>query len=239
MNRTVARTILQLGALAFGLSMLTAPTVMATEAQDRESLRCSPAPEPSAELVRSGASAVDNLHQLLLQAAVNTPWHFRSKTRTQKAAMRKMIKDATPLAHFMPYRLIRLIQWNPAAGYPGIVTADLRVLYDPEAQTFVSSNVDWNAVYRAQHPIDVGALSPVERRSYIAELVSMVSGRDHRGFTPVEVSAVDATPPTPGVYKVIYKPGRPPGGGQAEAVVEFDVNGAVLARGPLFAPGRF
>ena len=65
-----------------------------------------------------------------------TPWFYESNSAQQKEEMKRIIKKAVPLKFFEPYYLIKLIHWNPAAGYPGSVMHDYRILYNPKRNNF-------------------------------------------------------------------------------------------------------
>jgi len=183
---------------------------------------------------RSGPASTPNpvaaLRSYLAEHAQGTQWHFVSGTRAQVKAMEKMVRDAAPLPSFAPHRLIKLVSWHPAAGYPGMVTADLRIVFDPERVELANSSVEWIARFRAQHPVKVDAMTDAQRKAYLAELVSMIPRRDSWGFKVVSMKRTEAN-----TYQVTYEPVHPISKPRGETTVEFDDNGAPLAKGALFA----
>ncbi|MDF1565980.1 MAG: hypothetical protein P1V51_23295 [Deltaproteobacteria bacterium] len=161
-----------------------------------------------------------------------TPWHFVSGTEQQKAAMRKMVAEAPALKYFPGYRLIRLIHWNPAAGYPGSVSADLRIVQHRVSGLCHAPTPEWIATFRKAQPLDVDAMSDAERAAYLSELVSLTTLRDHRGFAVKSLEKLG-----PRRYRLRHVSKHPMGPRVLEETLEFDPNGAVLPGGRLFSGG--
>lgn len=92
------------------------------------------------------------------------------------------LSHATELVHFPPYRLVAVRYMDPAAGPPGVVLEDLRLLYYPALGQFAVASLAWVADYRRTRPIDVTKMSDEALTAYITELVSLVPRADRWGF---------------------------------------------------------
>ena len=96
--------------------------------------------------------------------------------------MTRLLKDAVLLEYFYPYYLIKLVYWNPVAGYPGSVMYDYRILYDPKTNSFIHSSLDWIKDHRHKFPLKIEELKPLEMQSYFEEVVSIIHLMDSFGF---------------------------------------------------------
>ena len=118
-----------------------------------------------------------------------TPWFYKSNSAQQKEEMKRIIKKAVPLKFFEPFYLIKLIHWNPAAGFPGSVIHDYRVLFNPEKNKFELSSLQWIKNYRHRSRLEIDKLNLPEIQSYIEEFVSLIPRLDNYGFNVIKIVA--------------------------------------------------
>ncbi len=97
------------------------------------------------------------------------------------------LEYAVELKHFAPFKLVKVRYMDPAAGPPGIVLDDLRVLYHPELGRFAVASLDWVRDHRTAHPLDVTKLDDEALIAYILELVALVPRADRWGFAISEL----------------------------------------------------
>jgi hypothetical protein len=121
----------------------------------------------------------------------NSSWQYRSGTRAQRKELRRHLLNSVELKFFGSWRLIPLVNWSGRAGYPGLVTEDRRILFDPKAKKFVLGSLEWVNGYRKAHPIPVSGFDPDQFKSYLAEVVSVIPRLDCFGFSisKIEIEA--------------------------------------------------
>ena len=169
---------------------------------------------------------------LLNSLPKGTPWFYKSNNAKQQKQMKRILKNAVPLKFFKPYCLIKLIHWNPAAGFPGSVMHDYRVLYNPKENKFELSSLNWINNYRQRSSLEIDKLSPQDIQSYIEELVSLIPRLDCFGFNVVKIIIEK-----PLHVKVFYdnmhnrrsKPIEVP----KTDIIIFNVNGVIIKSGLL------
>ena len=123
-------------------------------------------------------------HAFLLQrASEHSPWYYKSANAAQRKSMQHLLSGSVPLEYFPPYRLIRLVHWSPSAGPPGVVTDDLRVVYDPDQRIFVEPSISWINGFRKGSPLDLSKFAPDAVSRYVLELAGMTRRLDVYGFT--------------------------------------------------------
>jgi hypothetical protein len=165
----------------------------------------------------------------------NSTWQFKSGTRAQLEGLKKYLHNAVKLKYFGPWRLISLVRWSEKAGYPGYVTEDHRVLFNPETQEFVLSSLQWVNTHRKAHPVKISGLGPDEIGSYLAEVVSVIPRLDNFGFR-IEKVEVEA----PLTVKITYDPRANRGAasyrGPRQDVIEMGPDGSIR-KSRLLMPG--
>ena len=160
---------------------------------------------------------------LLNNLPKGTPWFYKSNTAQQKKEMKQIIKKAVPLKFFKPYYLIKLVYWNPAAGFPGAVMHDYRVLYDPKKNKFELSSLQWIKNYRHRSRLEIDKLSLPEIQSYIEEFVSLIPRLDNYGFNVIKIVAEK-----PLHIKVIYDNINLRRDKPIDEIIIFNVDGVII-----------
>lgn len=164
------------------------------------------------------------LRQFLLKnLPEGTPWYYKSNNKQQKIAMRRLIEKSVPLKYFKPYRLIKLIYWNPAAGFPGSIIHDFRVLFHPEKNQFVMSTIQRIKNHRQNSPLDISKLDLSEIQNYIEEFVSLFTLLDNYGFNITKI-AVEK----PLHVSIVYEKTRSTHKKQINEIMIFDDEGVLL-----------
>lgn len=92
------------------------------------------------------------------------------------------LDHGTPLRFFEPWVLVPVTYWDPAAGAPGRVLEDLRILWNPKTGRFRQSSLAWTEAFRKKHPLEVRAMSDEDIAYYLMELVHLVPRADRWGF---------------------------------------------------------
>lgn len=140
---------------------------------------------------------------------------------------------------FAPWKRITLTKWSGAAGYPGLVTEDRRILYDPGKKEFALGSLEWVNQFRKSKPISVERLGPGDLKAYLREIVSVIPYLDAFGFSIKEI-AVEA--PLRVRFRFDSRANRLPEKKNKlpEEVVEFNPDGSIKksklleSRGSLF-----
>jgi len=152
-----------------------------------------------------------------------TPWFYKSNSAQQKEEMKRILNKAVPLKFYKPYCLIKLIYWNPAAGYPGSVMHDYRVLYNPKKNEFELSSLQWIKNYRHRSRLEIDKLSPSDIQSYIEEFVSLIPRLDNYGFDVIKIVAEK-----PLHIRVVYDNINHKRDKPIDEVMIFDVDGVII-----------
>jgi len=167
---------------------------------------------------------IGNLRQFLLNnLPEGTPWYYKSNNEQQKIAMKRLIEKSVPLKYFKPYRLIKLIYWNPAAGFPGSVMHDYRVLFHPEKNQFIMSSIQLIKNHRQNSPLDISKLEISEIQNYIEEFVSLFTLLDNYGFNITKIAVEKSLH-----VSIVYEKTRSTHKKQINEIMIFDEKGVLL-----------
>ncbi len=139
---------------------------------------------PSAPELRPPPTAREKAAlQAFLQKSLSPGSPLRAKDPLTRAQLRRddRLARSRPLEFFPPYRLIKVTYWNPAAGAPGQVMDDLRILWDRKRGRFKVGSRAFLSAHRKAHPLKVVDFEVARMKRYVEEIFLILPWVDRWG----------------------------------------------------------